>query len=247
MLNLSSSKLGKRLKFMEKGENGGRNQRRPKVKVVTKKGSLTLRDVTGVARTKYAAEREEDLSEMVSMVLDGKSYREVARVLRERRQSRGEDYMLTEGMVKTDVEMALGEWQSANVGKVEVVIARELAKLAEDFKASHKVDAKSYAALRRIGMSHEEIMSMDFAGDQNIILARKVLMDQTLKILGVNKGALGDKGTKNYYKFEGMSEDAMLEMVRGLQDRRYRQVKGVDVQGGEVKDVEGEKEGGDGK
>lgn len=96
-------------------------------------------------------------------------------------------------------------------------------------------------------MSHEDIMKMDFAGDQNIILARKVLMDQTLKILGVNKGALGDKGTKNYYKFEGMSEDAMLEMVRGLQDRRYRQVKGVDVQGGDVKDVEGEKEGGDGK
>lgn len=236
----------------EKGRGSSRN--RPRVKVVTKKGSLTLRDVTGVARTKYAAEREEDLSEMVSMVLDGKSYREVARVLRERRQSRGEDYMLTEGMVKTDVEMALGEWQSANVGKVEVVIARELAKLAdmdrklaEDYRASQKVDAKSYAALRRIGMSHEDIMSMDFAGDQNIILARKVLMDQTLKILGVNKGALGDNGTKNYYKFEGMSEDAMLEMVRGLQDRRYRQVKGVDVQGGDVKDVEGEKEGGDGK
>ena len=56
----------------EKGRGSSRN--RPKVKVVTKKGSLTLRDVPGVARTKYAAEREEDLSEMVSMVLNGKSY-----------------------------------------------------------------------------------------------------------------------------------------------------------------------------
>ena len=212
-------------------------------RVVSKKGGLTLREVTGVQRNKYPIDREEDLSEMVSMVLDGMSYREVAMRLRKKREARGEEYMLTEGMVKADVEMALGEWQAANVGKVEVVIARELAKLAdmdrklaEDFRASHKVDAKSYAALRKIGMSHDEIMGMDFAGDQNIVLARKVLMDQTLKILGVGKGALGDKGTKNYYNFEGMKPEDMLDMVRGLQDRRYAQVTGI-----EVKDVSGEK------
>lgn len=234
---------------VKKGSGSSRNSR---PKIVTKRGAITLPEVVGTRRVKYAMERQEDLAEMVSMVLDGKGYREVALELRRRRQERGEEYMLTESMVKSDVEMALAEWQAANVGKVETVIARELAKLsdmdrklAEDYKASHKIDAKSYASLRRQGMTHEEIMSLDFAGDQNIILARKVLQDQTLRILGVNKGALQDGGTKNYYKFEGMSPEAALEMVRGLQDRRYRQVKGVDVQGTPVRDVEPEEGRGD--
>ena len=235
---------------MGKVKKGSGSSRSSRPRIVTRRGSISLPELTGSQRKKYPMERQEDLSEMVSMVLDGKSYREVALELRRRRQDRGEEYMLTEGMVKADVEMALSEWQAANVGRVETVIARELAKLADmdrkladDYRASHKIDAKSYASLRRQGLSQEEIMAMDFAGDQNIILARKVLQDQTLRILGVNKGALSDAGAKNYYKFEGMSQDAMLEMVRGLQDRRYQQVKGVDVQGEDVKDVEPEKEG----
>ena len=86
-------------------------------------------------------------------------------------------------------------------------------------------------------MGHDEIMAMDFPGDANIIYTRKVLQDQMLKIMGV-KGMKADSGTKNYYNFEGMDKDAMLEVVRGLQDNRYRQVKGIEVK---AKDVEPEK------
>lgn len=237
----------KRLRIMARTKRGSGSSLVNRPRIVTRRGSISLQELTGSDRKKYPLEREEDLSEMVSMVLDGKSYREVALELRRRRQDRGEEYLLTEGMVKSDVEMALSEWQAANVGRVETVIARELAKLAdmdrklaEDYRGSHKVDAKSYASLRKMGMSHEEIMGMDFAGDQNIILARKVLQDQTLKILGVNKGALSDRGTKNYYNFEGMKPEDMLDMVRGLQDRRYQQVKGVEVPDAkEVGDGEG--------
>lgn len=215
--------------------SGSARVKRPRV--VTKEGVLDLKSVTGSSRQMYPLERQEDLSEMVRLVLDGYSYADVARELSRRRWEKGEEYYLTASMVKADVDGALKEWREANAGEAEKVISRALAKcavmdrrLAEDYERSRKADGKITAALLKQGMSLEQIQGMEFAGNQDIILARKALMEQELKILGLGKGIVkSEGGTKNVYNFEGLAPEQMLDIVRGLQDRRYAEVKGVDV------------------
>lgn len=230
-------------------KRGSGSSRMPRV--VSKAGVMSLQAVTGSSRQVYALERLEDLSEMVRLVLDGYSYADVAREMSRRRWDRGEEYYLTASMVRSDVEGALKEWREANAGEAEKVISRALAKcavmdrrLAEDYERSRRADGKITAALLKQGLSMEEIGAMEFAGNQDIILARKALMDQELRILGLGRGVVkGDGGTKNVYNFEGMSSEQMLEIVRGLQDRKYAEVKGMPVV-----DVESEKEvSGDGE
>lgn len=230
--------------------SGSARVKRPRV--VTKEGVLDLKSVTGSSRQMYPLERQEDLSEMVRLVLDGYSYADVAKELSRRRWEKGEEYYLTASMVKADVDGALKEWRDANAGEAEKVISRALAKcavmdrrLAEDYERSRRADGKITAALLKQGLSLEEIQTMEFAGNPDIILARKALMEQELKILGLGKGVVkSEGGTKNVYNFEGMSPDQMLEIVRGLQDRRYAEVKGVSAP---IVDVEPKKEESDGK
>lgn len=238
--------------MVEKAKGSGSTRRSRRPKIITREGTLSLRDITGSNRQMYPIERQEDLSEMVRLVLDGYTFADVAKELSRRRWDKGEEYYLTASMVKADVETALKDWREQNAGEAEKVISRALAKcavmdrrLAEDYEKSRKADGKITAALLKQGLTLDEIRQMEFAGNPDIILARKALMEQELKILGLGKGVVkSEGGTKNVYNFEGMSPDQMLEIVRGLQDRRYAEVKGVSAP---IVDVEPKKEESDGK
>ena len=234
---------------MARETKGRGSSRVSRPRVLTKEGVLDLKSVVGSNRQMYPLERQEDLSEMVRLVLDGYTFADVAKELSRRRWDKGEECYYSAAMVRADVEGALKEWREANAGEAEKVISRALAKcavmdrrLAEDYEKSRKADGKVTAALLKQGVSLEEIRKMEFAGNPDIILARKALMEQELKILGLNKGAVkSEGGSKNVYNFEGLSPDQMLEIVRGLQDRKYAEVKGVDVP---VVDVEVRKDDG---
>jgi len=100
-----------------------------KSKKTTKKGVAANPVDKPKVKSKYAPsrtkiERERDRREVIDYYLEGKDYREIARIVSDKRK-----YNISHQTVGVDIKLILNQWKSQREDKIELYITIELAKI----------------------------------------------------------------------------------------------------------------------
>lgn len=215
--------------------------------VLTQSGRVTLASATGKAGM-YPVLRLEDTPRMVEMSLSGKSYKDIALILKKEKAEQGIEYNLSAAMVQRDVEAALVEYRASQFANTDKIVNTALAQLGDiyqnldtDYQRSRKVDSKSAASMLRTligaGMTYEEakaeIDAMDFAGSADIQRAKMENITRRLNILGVNTAPTKSGATENNsqkaasivnYNIKAMDKDMLKNLVKQMQNDKYSQM-----------------------
>lgn len=162
---------------------------------------------------------------VVREVAKGKTYQEVADML-----NKENGYSLSRTSVQRMVQEAIMEWKRENMGNIDAVIGRELAriemledKVMEDYEKSKNLRAVDYAALLKRGFKIDEIDEMfkdKTPGNPQFIEAMLHCQMQKLKVLGIDKGYDVPTNTIVNYNFGALNEAQLAAMADKLQDAK---------------------------
>lgn len=170
-------------------------------------------------------ERVSDRHWMVLELAKGKTYREIAEMMAVKGS-----VVISESQVKYDIEQAIVDWKRENMGNIDAVIGRELAriellerKVMEDYEKSKNLRAVEYAAMLKRGFTMDEIDQM-FAGkvpgNPQFMETMLHLQMQKLKILGIDKGNDVPTNTIVQYNFGSLNEAQLAAMADRMQEAK---------------------------
>lgn len=202
--------------------------------------------------------RSQMQGKMVEMYLDAKNgmdEEQIARYVNEEARRRGYDFVVTKGMVHTDVKKGLAGEIERHKGDMDSVWSgaasalREVIRSSmEDYEKSKAVDAKSEASMLRTlikdaGMSYEEAMveieRKRYAGDSDHLRVMMEALERYAGMYGLSikaasvalQGQGGGGSQQNQsgnivnYNFGDADKEKMKDIVRMLQDGKFSQMK----------------------
>lgn len=182
------------------------------------------------------AEIEDDRHFIVTELAKGRTYKEVANDLNERRS-----YKLGWPQIREEANIALVEWKRENMANVDAMIGRELAriemierKVLEDYEKSKNLRAVEYACMLKRGFTVAEIEAMfegKMPGNPQYMETLLHLQTQKLKILGIDKGNDVPTNTIVQYNFGALNEAQLAAMADKLQDDKAAELlRGIAVE-----------------
>lgn len=176
-------------------------------------------------------DREQDVWYAVAELAKGRSYREIASSLSEKK-----NYKISFQQIYKDVQEVLVEWKRENMENIDAYIAKDLARLEEierivlqNFEKSKLPRPNEYAALIKRGYTPEEIDQMyeergGYAGDPRYLETLLHLQKQRMDLLGISKGNDVPQQTIINYGFNNVDFDALAKMADNLQDNHSRDI-----------------------
>lgn len=171
-------------------------------------------------------DREQDVWYAVAELAKGKSYREIATALSEKK-----GYHIAFQQVYKDVQEVLVEWKRQNMENIDAYIAKDLARLEEierivlqNFEKSKLPRPNEYASLMKRGMTAEEIDDMyaergGMAGDPRYLETLLHLQRQRMDLLGIGRGNDVPQQTIINYGFNDVDLKDLVGVVDKLQDK----------------------------
>lgn len=171
-------------------------------------------------------DREQDVWYAVAELAKGKSYREIAAALTEKK-----GYHIAFQQVYKDVQEVLVEWKRQNMENIDAYIAKDLARLEEierivlqNFEKSKLPRPNEYASLMKRGMTAEEIDEMyeergGMAGDPRYLETLLHLQRQRMDLLGIGRGNDVPQQTIINYGFNDVDLKDLVGVVDKLQDK----------------------------
>ena len=171
-------------------------------------------------------DREQDVWYAVAELAKGKSYREIASELTEKK-----GYHIAFQQVYKDVQEVLVEWKRQNMENIDAYIAKDLARLEEierivlqNFEKSKLPRPNEYASLMKRGMTAEEIDDMyeergGMAGDPRYLETLLHLQRQRMDLLGIGRGNDVPQQTIINYGFNDVDLKDLVGVVDKLQDK----------------------------
>lgn len=171
-------------------------------------------------------DREQDVWYAVAELAKGKSYREIAAALSEKK-----GYHIAFQQVYKDVQEVLVEWKRENMENIDAYIAKDLARLEEierivlqNFEKSKLPRPNEYASLMKRGMTAEEIDEMyeergGMAGDPRYLETLLHLQRQRMDLLGIGRGNDVPQQTIINYGFNDVDLKDLVGVVDKLQDK----------------------------
>lgn len=170
-------------------------------------------------------DREQDVWYAVAELAKGKSYREIAAAISEKK-----GYHIAFQQVYKDVQEVLVEWKRQNMENIDAYIAKDLARLEEierivlqNFEKSKLPRPNEYASLMKRGMTAEEIDEMyeergGMAGDPRYLETLLHLQRQRMDLLGIGRGNDVPQQTIINYGFNDVDLKDLVGVVDKLQD-----------------------------
>ena len=170
-------------------------------------------------------DREQDVWLAVAELAKGKTYREIAALISEKK-----GYPIAFQQVYNDVQEVLVEWKRENMQNIDAFIARECARLEEierrvlaDYEKSKLPRPNEYAALMKRGYTAVEIDEMysergGYAGDPRYLETLLHLQRQRMDLLGINKGNDVAQHTIVNYQFNNVDMSTLSAIADKLQD-----------------------------
>lgn len=171
-------------------------------------------------------DREQDVWYAVAELAKGKTYREIASALTEKK-----GYHIAFQQVYKDVQEVLVEWKRQNMENIDAYIAKDLARLEEierivlqNFEKSKLPRPNEYASLMKRGMTAEEIDDMyeergGMAGDPRYLETLLHLQRQRMDLLGIGRGNDVPQQTIINYGFNDVDLKDLVGVVDKLQDK----------------------------
>lgn len=172
-------------------------------------------------------DREQDVWFAVAELAKGKTYREIAASISEKK-----GYHIAFQQIYKDIQEVLVEWKRQNMENIEAFIAKECARLEEleaivlaNFEKSKLPRPNEYASLIKRGYTVEEIDEIyrdrgGYAGDPRYLDTLLRLQKQRLDLLGITKGNDVPQNTIVQYNFGNASMEELAKMADMLQDNR---------------------------
>lgn len=216
--------------------------------------AITGQRMSGDAR--FAVWRKRMQPRMMELYLDpknGMNYELIAREMNSIARAEGvPEFVMTKGMVMTDVKAGLKDQMAKVEGERDAVFSAATSALSEvirasmeDYEKSKGVDAKSEASMLRTlmmsGMKYEEAMDKiaekRYAGDPDHL---RVMMDAVGRLAGMHgvsmkelgqaamsqgQGSQQQSGNIVNYNFGQLPKDLMGDMVRKLQDAKFESMR----------------------
>ena len=176
-------------------------------------------------------DREQDVWYAVAELAKGKSYREIATSLSEKK-----GYHIAFQQVYKDVQEVLVEWKRQNMENIDAYIAKDLARLEEierivlqNFEKSKLPRPNEYASLMKRGMTAEEIDEMyeergGMAGDPRYLETLLHLQRQRMDLLGIGRGNDVPQNTIVQYNFGDAGVDELSKIADAIQDQHQKQI-----------------------
>ena len=176
-------------------------------------------------------DREQDVWFAVAELAKGKSYREIASELTERR-----GYHIAFQQVYKDVQEVLVEWKRENMANIDAYIAKDLARLEEierivlqNFEKSKLPRPNEYASLMKRGYTAEEIDQMyeergGMAGDPRYLETLLHLQRQRMDLLGIGRGNDVPQNTIVQYNFGDAGVEELSKIADALQDQHQKKI-----------------------
>lgn len=176
-------------------------------------------------------DREQDVWFAVAELAKGKSYREIAQALTERK-----GYHIAFQQVYKDVQEVLVEWKRQNMENIDAYIAKDLARLEEierivlqNFEKSKLPRPNEYASLMKRGYTAEEIDEMyeargGMAGDPRYLETLLHLQKQRMDLLGISKGNDVPQQTVVAYQFNNVDLSDLASVADKLQDSHQKSI-----------------------
>jgi len=176
-------------------------------------------------------DREQDVWYAVAELAKGKTYREIAQALSEKK-----GYHIAFQQVYKDVQEVLIEWKRENMENIDAYIAKDLARLEEierivlqNFEKSKLPRPNEYASLMKRGMTAEEIDQMyeergGMAGDPRYLETLLHLQRQRMDLLGIGKGNDVPQNTVVAYQFNNVDLSTLSELADKMQDEHKRNI-----------------------
>lgn len=204
----------------------GINQRVGNMELSNGKGTRASKEMLDRGTQKRnELERMSDSHWMVLELAKGKTYKEIADMMAVKGS-----VAISVSQVRYDIEQAVVEWKRENMGNIDAVIGRELAriellerKVMEDYEKSKNLRAVEYAAMLKRGFTMDEIDQM-FAGkvpgNPQFMEVLMHLQMQKLKILGIDKGNDVPTNTIVQYNFGALNEAQLAAMADRMQDAK---------------------------
>ena len=170
-------------------------------------------------------DREQDVWFAVAELAKGKTYREIASAISEKK-----GYPIAFQQVYNDVQEVLIEWKRENMENIDAFIARECARLEEierrvlaDYEKSKLPRPNEYAALMKRGYTAEAIDEMysergGYAGDPRYLETLLHLQKQRMDLLGISKGNDVAQHTIVNYQFNNVDLSTLSDIADKLQD-----------------------------
>ena len=174
-------------------------------------------------------DREQDVWYAVAELAKGKSYREIAKDLSEKKK-----YNISFQQIYNDVQEVLVEWKRQNMANIDAYIAKDLARLEEiervvlkNFEKSKLPRPNEYAALMKRGFTAEEIDAMysergGYAGDPRYLETLLHIQRQRMDLLGIGKGNDVAQNTIVQYNFGDASVEELARIADALQDGKQK-------------------------
>ena len=181
--------------------------------------------VVGGQGHRTGLDREQDVWYAVAELAKGKSYREIATALSEKK-----GYHIAFQQVYKDVQEVLVEWKRQNMENIDAYIAKDLARLEEierivlqNFEKSKLPRPNEYASLMKRGMTAEEIDEMyeergGMAGDPRYLETLLHLQRQRMDLLGIGRGNDVPQQTIINYGFNDVDLKDLVGVVDKIQD-----------------------------
>ena len=176
-------------------------------------------------------DREQDVWYAVAELAKGKTYREIAQALSEKK-----GYHIAFQQVYKDVQEVLIEWKRQNMENIDAYIAKDLARLEEierivlqNFEKSKLPRPNEYASLMKRGMTAEEIDQMyeergGMAGDPRYLETLLHLQRQRMDLLGIGKGNDVPQNTIVQYNFGDAGVEELSKIADALQDQHQKHI-----------------------
>ena len=176
-------------------------------------------------------DREQDVWFAVAELAKGKSYREIASELTERK-----GYHIAFQQVYKDVQEVLVEWKRENMANIDAYIAKDLARLEEierivlqNFEKSKLPRPNEYASLMKRGYTAEEIDQMyeergGMAGDPRYLETLLHLQRQRMGLLGIGRGNDVPQNTIVQYNFGDAGVEELSKIADALQDQHQKKI-----------------------
>ena len=172
-------------------------------------------------------DREQDVWFAVAELAKGKTYREIASAISEKK-----GYPIAFQQVYRDIQEVMVEWKRQNMENVEAYIAAECARLEEieqrvlaDYEKSKLPSPTEYAAMIKRGLTPTEVDELykergGRAGDPRYLDTLLRLQKQRLDLLGLNRGNDIPSQTVVQYNFGNASMEELARMADILQDQK---------------------------
>lgn len=176
-------------------------------------------------------DREQDVWYAVAELAKGKTYREIAQALSEKK-----GYHIAFQQVYKDVQEVLIEWKRENMENIDAYIAKDLARLEEierivlqNFEKSKLPRPNEYASLMKRGMTAQEIDEMyeergGMAGDPRYLETLLHLQRQRMDLLGIGKGNDVPQNTIVQYNFGDAGVEELSKIADALQDQHQKHI-----------------------